>query len=55
MIQKFSVPIMKSVFKAYTETMNKGGAGANNRTQDTFGNYFSGLMSKANLATAPMT
>lgn len=55
LIRRFSVPIMKSIYKAYTETIRKGGAGPNNRAQDTFGNYFSGLMSKANLATSPMT
>jgi hypothetical protein len=59
LVRRFSVPIMKSIYNAYQATIKRGaGAGTgpnNNRTQDTFGNYFSGLMSKANLGTSPMT
>jgi len=52
--QRFSVPIIKSIYKAYTETIKRGGAGPSNNSQDAFGNYFSQMMSKAKSGT-PMT
>jgi hypothetical protein len=53
--KSLSVPVLKSIYKAYSETIKRSGTGPSNGAQDAFGGYFSSIMSKVNLATSPMT